>query len=81
MHESCATDHSHGVKQEHIGRAVEARARRQMRAGRGENNAARAHQAYIANETLATQVSYERFDAEPVMIDDRPLQIGVALAS
>jgi isoleucyl-tRNA synthetase len=43
-------------------------------------DAARAHQAYIANETLATQVSYEPLDAEPVTIDDRPLRIGVALA-
>jgi isoleucyl-tRNA synthetase len=44
-------------------------------------DAARAHEAYIANETLATQVSYEPFDAEPVTVDDRPLRIGVALAS
>ena len=44
-------------------------------------DAARAHQAYIANEALATQVSYEAVDAEPVMIDGRPLRIGVALAS
>jgi isoleucyl-tRNA synthetase len=43
--------------------------------------AARAHQAYVAGETLATQVSYESLDgAEPVMIDDRALNIGVALA-
>jgi isoleucyl-tRNA synthetase len=43
--------------------------------------AARAHQAYVAGETLATQVSYESLDgAEPVMIDDRALKIGVALA-
>jgi isoleucyl-tRNA synthetase len=44
-------------------------------------DAAREHQAYIANETLATRVSHEPLDAEPIMIDDRPLRIGVALAS
>jgi isoleucyl-tRNA synthetase len=44
-------------------------------------DAARAHEAYIANETLATQVSYEPLDAEPVVIDDRPLRVGVALAN
>jgi isoleucyl-tRNA synthetase len=44
-------------------------------------SAARAHEAYIAGETLATQVSYESLDVEPVMIDDRPLRIGVALAA
>jgi isoleucyl-tRNA synthetase len=38
--------------------------------------AAETHQAYIAAETLATQVSYEPLDGEPVMIDDRPLRIG-----
>ena len=44
--------------------------------------AARAHQAFIAGETLATAVSYEALDgAEPVAIDDRPLKIGVALAA
>jgi isoleucyl-tRNA synthetase len=43
-------------------------------------DAARAHEAYIANETLATRVSYEPLDVEPVMIDDRTLRIGVALA-
>jgi len=43
-------------------------------------DAARRHQTYIAGETLATSVSYESLDgAEPVMIDDRPLKIGVAL--
>jgi isoleucyl-tRNA synthetase len=42
--------------------------------------AARAHQEYIARETLATQVAYERLDgAEPVAIDGRRLTIGVAL--
>ena len=43
-------------------------------------DAARAHQAYIANETLATRVGYEPVEAEPVTIDARPLRIGVALA-
>jgi isoleucyl-tRNA synthetase len=42
--------------------------------------AARQHQAFIAGETLATAVSYEDVNAEPVMIDGRPLRIGVALA-
>ncbi len=43
--------------------------------------AIREHQAYVAGETLATQVSYESLDgAEPVVIDDRTLKIGVALA-
>jgi isoleucyl-tRNA synthetase len=45
--------------------------------------AARAHQDYIAGETLATEVSYESFDdedLEPVKIDGRRLYIGVALA-
>jgi isoleucyl-tRNA synthetase len=43
--------------------------------------AARAHEAYVAGETLATRVSYESLDgAAPVMIDERPLKIGVALA-
>jgi isoleucyl-tRNA synthetase len=42
--------------------------------------AARAHQAYIARETLAIGVGYESLDgAEPVSIDGRPLKIGVAL--
>jgi isoleucyl-tRNA synthetase len=43
--------------------------------------AARAHEDYIAAETLATRVGYEPVDSEPVMIDDRPLRIGVALAT
>jgi len=43
--------------------------------------AIRAYETYVAGETLATQVSYESLDgAEPVIIDDRPLKIGVALA-
>jgi isoleucyl-tRNA synthetase len=43
--------------------------------------AARAHERYIAGETLAVQVSYESSDgAEPVMIDGRALHVGVALA-
>ena len=42
--------------------------------------AARAHEAYLAGETLATRVSYQDLDGSPpVMIDDRPLKIGVAL--
>jgi isoleucyl-tRNA synthetase len=42
--------------------------------------AARTHETYIAGETLATQVSYESLDgAAPVLIDGRPLKIGVAL--
>jgi len=42
--------------------------------------AARAHHDYIAGETLASEVSYESLDgAEPVIIDGRPLKIGVAL--
>ena len=44
--------------------------------------AARAYEAYVSGETLATRISYESLDgAEPVMIDDRPLKIGVALAA
>jgi isoleucyl-tRNA synthetase len=44
-------------------------------------DAIRAYETYVAGETLATQVSYESLDgAEPVIIDDRPLKIGVALA-
>jgi len=45
-------------------------------------DAARAHEAYLAGETLATTVGYESLDgaAEPVVIDDRPLTIAVALA-
>jgi isoleucyl-tRNA synthetase len=43
--------------------------------------AAKAHQSYIAGETLATEVGYESLDgAEPVNIDGRPLKIGVAVA-
>jgi isoleucyl-tRNA synthetase len=43
--------------------------------------AARAHEAYVAGETLATTVSYSSSDgAEPVIIDERPLRIGVQLA-
>ncbi len=45
-------------------------------------DATRAHEAYIAGETLATTVSYEALDGvEPVVIDGRPLKIGVALAA
>jgi isoleucyl-tRNA synthetase len=44
--------------------------------------AARAHQDYIAGETLATSVSYESLDgAEPVQIEGRNLRIGVALVA
>ncbi|HEY2318445.1 MAG TPA: isoleucine--tRNA ligase [Solirubrobacteraceae bacterium] len=44
--------------------------------------AVRAHEAYIAGETLATTVSYESLDgAQPVLIEYRPLKIGVALAA
>jgi isoleucyl-tRNA synthetase len=43
--------------------------------------AARTHQAYIAGETLATQIAYESLDGvAPVTIDGRSLKIGVALA-
>ena len=43
-------------------------------------DAARAHQDYIAGETLATGSATSRWTAEPVMIDGRPLKIGVTLA-
>ncbi len=44
--------------------------------------AARAHQDYIAGETLATQVSYESLNgAAPVEIDGRELRVGIALAT
>jgi isoleucyl-tRNA synthetase len=44
--------------------------------------AARAHEPYIAGETLAVQVSYESLNgAAPVTIDGRELRIGVALAA
>ncbi len=44
-------------------------------------DAARAHQDYIAGETLALRVSYEGLDgAAPVTIDGRELRVGVALA-
>ena len=43
--------------------------------------AARAHQEYVAGETLAVEVGYEPLDddLEPVTIDGRQLWIGVAL--
>ncbi|MBV9311521.1 MAG: isoleucine--tRNA ligase [Solirubrobacterales bacterium] len=45
-------------------------------------DAARAHERYIAGETLAISVSYESLDgAEPISIDMRPLRVGVALAT
>jgi len=45
--------------------------------------AARAHQHYIAGETLAVQVSYESLDGAlaPVTIDGRELRVAVALAA
>jgi isoleucyl-tRNA synthetase len=44
-------------------------------------DAARAHQDYIAGETLATEVSYESLNgAAPVRIDGRELRVAVALA-
>jgi isoleucyl-tRNA synthetase len=43
--------------------------------------AARAHEGYLAGETLATEVSYETLNGvEPVTIDDRLLKIAVAVA-
>jgi isoleucyl-tRNA synthetase len=42
--------------------------------------AARTHAAYIAGETLATEISYESLDGlAPTMIDGRPLKIGIAV--
>jgi isoleucyl-tRNA synthetase len=44
--------------------------------------AARKYEAYLAGETLATEVAYDDLDgAEPVSVDGRPLKIGVALAA
>jgi isoleucyl-tRNA synthetase len=49
-------------------------------------DAARAREPYIAQETLAVQVSYESLggdvdgDGEAVRIDGRELRVGVALA-
>ncbi|MGI8713271.1 MAG: isoleucine--tRNA ligase [Solirubrobacteraceae bacterium] len=44
-------------------------------------DAAREHRSYLAGETLATEVAFEDLDgAAPVMIDGRPLKIGVALS-
>jgi isoleucyl-tRNA synthetase len=44
--------------------------------------AVRAHETYVAGETLATQVSYESLDgANPMVIDGRSLKVGVALAA
>jgi isoleucyl-tRNA synthetase len=43
--------------------------------------AARAHERYLAGETLATSVSYERLDGlEPALIDGLELRLAVALA-
>jgi isoleucyl-tRNA synthetase len=45
-------------------------------------DAARQHEAYLANETLATSIGFEDLDgAEPVTIDGRPLKIAVALVA
>ena len=43
--------------------------------------AVRAHQEYVAGETLATAVAYEDLDGTvpPVMIDGRPLKISVVI--
>jgi isoleucyl-tRNA synthetase len=43
--------------------------------------AARAHEAYVTGETLATSVSYEAAGADPVRIDGRELRISVERAS
>jgi isoleucyl-tRNA synthetase len=44
-------------------------------------DAIRAHQEYVAGETLAVEISYADLDgAEPALIDGRPLKIGIALA-
>jgi isoleucyl-tRNA synthetase len=44
--------------------------------------AARTHETYIADETLAVQVSYESLDGSltPITIDGRELRVAVALA-
>jgi isoleucyl-tRNA synthetase len=46
-------------------------------------DAARAHQDYIAGETLAVQISYDSLDGSlaPVNIDGRDLRVRVAPAS
>jgi isoleucyl-tRNA synthetase len=45
-------------------------------------SAARAYEAYLANETLATSIGFEDLNGtSPVMIDGRPLNIAVALAA
>jgi isoleucyl-tRNA synthetase len=44
-------------------------------------DAVRVHHDYVAGETLALEISYADLDgAEPVMIDGRPLKIGIAVA-
>jgi len=44
--------------------------------------AAREHQGYLAGETLAIEVDYGRLNGtDPVLIDGRPLKIGVVLAA
>jgi len=42
--------------------------------------AARAHEPYVTGETLATSVSYDGGDGEPVTVDGRPLEIAVRRA-
>jgi isoleucyl-tRNA synthetase len=50
-------------------------------AGHVLGEVARDHQEYIAAETLAVEVRYERLEGiEPVLIDELPLKIGIALA-
>jgi isoleucyl-tRNA synthetase len=45
-------------------------------------DATREHRAFLAGETLASQVAYEDLDgAEPVMIGGRPLKIAVAIST
>jgi isoleucyl-tRNA synthetase len=44
-------------------------------------DAVRAHQDWVAGEILALEITYADLDgAEPVMIDGRPLKIGIAVA-
>jgi len=44
-------------------------------------DAARAHERYIAGETLALRVSYQSLDGtHPVLLDGRELRVGIALA-
>jgi isoleucyl-tRNA synthetase len=43
--------------------------------------AARAHEEYVAGETLATALSYDGADGSPARIEGRELRIGVERAS